>query len=303
MTGWIGRLRAGLRSSAQALKSGVQGLFSSTSDWETTRDALFDVLIQHDLGPAVAEAACASLDRNRPQNLAEAEERLADFFSQSLRPYARPFQPGSGLTIVIMAGVNGAGKTTTIAKLSQQYIAAGRRVAWAACDTFRAAATEQLEVWSTRLGVPLYQSASLQNNPTEPAAIALGAARAAAKEGGDLLFVDTAGRLHNNKSLMQELAKTHRVLQQHMPMAALQTLLVLDGTTGQNALVQVDTFGQYLPLTGVIVTKLDGTARAGFLVRLCSEKKLPVCAIGVGESADDLSPLDPEAFSRALLGL
>jgi fused signal recognition particle receptor len=200
--------------------------------------------------------------------------------------------------VVLVVGVNGSGKTTTIGKLALQFRAAGKSVVIAACDTFRAAAVEQLSVWGARAGVPVLTAAQ----GSDPASLAFDAMTKAEADGADLLLIDTAGRLQNRQDLMEELAKIVRVIRKKDPTAPHNTLLVLDATTGQNALGQVETFRKLADVTGLVMTKLDGTARGGVLVALADRFGLPIHAIGVGEQIDDLAPFDPEDFARALTG-
>jgi fused signal recognition particle receptor len=200
--------------------------------------------------------------------------------------------------VVLVVGVNGSGKTTTIGKLASQFRAAGKSVVIAAGDTFRAAAVEQLQVWGQRAGVPVLTAAQ----GSDPASLAFEAMERAARDGADLLLIDTAGRLQNRQDLMEELAKIVRVIRKKDPSAPHNTLLVLDATTGQNALSQVEIFRKIADVTGLVMTKLDGTAKGGVLVALADKFGLPIHAIGVGEQIDDLQPFDPEDFARALTG-
>jgi fused signal recognition particle receptor len=201
--------------------------------------------------------------------------------------------------VVLVVGVNGSGKTTTIGKLASQFKAAGKSVVIAAGDTFRAAAVEQLQVWGDRAGVPVLTAPE----GSDPASLAYDAMTKAQEEGADLLMIDTAGRLQNRQDLMEELAKIVRVIRKKDPDAPHNTLLVLDATTGQNALSQVDTFKKLADVSGLVMTKLDGTAKGGVLVALADKFGLPIHAIGVGEQLDDLAPFDPEDFAKALTGL
>ena len=201
--------------------------------------------------------------------------------------------------VVLVVGVNGSGKTTTIGKLASQFRAAGKRVVIAAGDTFRAAAVEQLQIRGERAGVPVMTAAQ----GSDPASLAFDALARAEAEGADLLLIDTAGRLQNREDLMAELAKIVRVLSKRDPEAPHNTLLVLDATTGQNALSQVEIFQRIAEVSGLVMTKLDGTAKGGVLVALADRFGLPIHAIGVGEAIDDLAPFDPQEFARALVGL
>jgi fused signal recognition particle receptor len=207
--------------------------------------------------------------------------------------------PGHRPEVVLVCGVNGTGKTTTIGKLAQQLRQEGRSVMLAAGDTFRAAAIEQLQIWGERTGAEVVAKAA----GADAAGLAFDALERARKAGVDVLLIDTAGRLHNKSALMEELAKIVRVLKKQDPAAPHHTILVLDATTGQNARAQVETFKAMVPLTGLVVTKLDGTARGGVVVALARQFGLPVHAVGVGEGVDDLRPFEARAFAKALLGL
>jgi fused signal recognition particle receptor len=230
----------------------------------------------------------------------EIREALAAEIAAIMEPVARPLpiypvKP----QVVLVVGVNGSGKTTTIGKLASQFRAAGKSVVIAAGDTFRAAAVEQLQIWGNRAGVPVLTAPE----GSDPASLAFDALTKAQADGADLLMIDTAGRLQNRADLMEELAKIVRVLRKKDPDAPHNTLLVLDATTGQNAISQVRTFQQMADVSGLVMTKLDGTAKGGVLVALADTFGLPIHAIGVGEQIDDLAPFDPEEFAAALVGL
>jgi fused signal recognition particle receptor len=225
---------------------------------------------------------------------------LAEEIAAILAPVARGFAPDPAKKphVVLVVGVNGSGKTTTIGKLAALFRAEGRSVWLAAGDTFRAAAIEQLAIWGERTGATVVAGQA----GADPAGLAFEALEKAKAAGADVLLVDTAGRLHNKANLMAELGKIARVLKKLDPAAPEDCLLVLDATTGQNALAQVETFRQIVPLTGLIVTKLDGTARGGIVVALAERFGLPVFAVGVGESAEDLRPFSADGFARSLVG-
>jgi fused signal recognition particle receptor len=231
---------------------------------------------------------------------ADIKELLAAEIARIMEPVARPL-PLYPKTpqVVLVVGVNGSGKTTTIGKLASQFKAAGKSVVIAAGDTFRAAAVEQLQVWGERAGVPVLTAPE----GSDPAALAYDAMTRAEAEGADLLMIDTAGRLQNRADLMEELAKIVRVIRKKDPDAPHNTLLVLDATTGQNALSQVKTFQAMADVSGLVMTKLDGTAKGGVLVALADKFGLPIHAIGVGEQIDDLQPFDPQDFANALVGI
>ncbi|QOL81062.1 signal recognition particle-docking protein FtsY [Pseudooceanicola spongiae] len=265
-------------------------------------ERLEELLIASDMGVDTALRVTANMAEGRMgQRLSTGEIKtlLAREVTRIMEPVARPMPlyPKKP-QVVLVVGVNGSGKTTTIGKLASQFRAAGKSVIIAAGDTFRAAAVEQLEVWGQRAGVPVLKAGA----GTDPASLVFDAMTRAEAEGVDLLMIDTAGRLQNRADLMEELSKIVRVIRKKDPSAPHNTLLVLDATTGQNALSQVETFRKLADVSGLVMTKLDGTAKGGVLVALADKFGLPIHAIGVGEQIDDLSPFDPEDFARALTG-
>ncbi len=266
-------------------------------------EELEDLLISADMGVETAARVTANIAEGRlGRRLSgrEVKEALAAEIARIMEPVARPLPLYTQRPqVVLVVGVNGSGKTTTIGKLASQFRAAGKTVVIAACDTFRAAAVKQLQVWGERAGVPVLTAPE----GSDPASLAYDALARARDEGADLLMIDTAGRLQNRADLMEELAKIVRVLRKLDATAPHNTLLVLDATTGQNALLQVDIFRKVADVSGLVMTKLDGTARGGVLVALADRFGLPIHAIGVGEQIDDLAPFDPDDFARALVGL
>ena len=266
-------------------------------------EQLEELLIASDMGVDTALRVSANIAEGRFGKRLSTDEikaLLAAELARILEPVARPMplypkRP----QVVLVVGVNGSGKTTTIGKLASQFRAAGKTVVIAAGDTFRAAAVAQLQVWGQRAGVPVLTAPE----GSDPASLAFDAMTKAEAEGADLLLIDTAGRLQNRKDLMEELAKIVRVIRKKDPEAPHNTLLVLDATTGQNALSQVDIFRQIADVSGLVMTKLDGTAKGGVLVALADRFGLPIHAIGVGEQIDDLAPFDPQEFAQALTGL
>ncbi|MCR9069279.1 MAG: signal recognition particle-docking protein FtsY [Rhodobacteraceae bacterium] len=266
-------------------------------------ESLEELLITSDMGVDTALRLTANIAEGRMGSrvsAADLKALLAAEIARVMEPVARPL-PLYPKTpqVVLVVGVNGSGKTTTIGKLASQFKAAGKSVVIAAGDTFRAAAVEQLQVWGDRAGVPVLTAPE----GGDPAALAYDAMVKAEAEGADLLMIDTAGRLQNRADLMEELAKIVRVIRKKGADAPHNTLLVLDATTGQNALNQVETFQAMSDVSGLVMTKLDGTARGGVLVALADKFGLPIHAIGVGEQIDDLQPFDPEDFANALVGL
>ncbi len=303
--GWISRLRSGLSRSSAKLAGDIGGIFTSRRIDAATLDELEDALIMADLGVATAGKLRDAIAERRFEADAGGDEvraALAETIAEMLEPVARPlsdiFQDG-GLRVVLVAGVNGTGKTTTIGKLAARFAEEGKSVVLAAADTFRAAAIDQLKLWGERAGVPVVAG----EQGGDPAAIAFDALDKARNEGADILLIDTAGRLHNKADLMAELEKIVRVIGRLDPDAPHEVLLVLDATTGQNAHAQVETFRDLINVTGLVVTKLDGSARGGVIVGLADKFALPIYAVGVGEGIDDLRPFEARAFADGLLGL
>jgi len=266
-------------------------------------EQLEELLIAADMGVDTALRVTANMAEGRYGRMMSASDikgLLAAEITRVMDPVARPLPiyPRKP-QVVLVVGVNGSGKTTTIGKLASQFKAAGKSVVIAAGDTFRAAAVEQLQIWGDRAGVPVMTAPE----GSDPAALAFDAMVRAEADGADLLMIDTAGRLQNRADLMEELAKIVRVIRKKDPDAPHNTILVLDATTGQNALSQVKTFQQMADVSGLVMTKLDGTAKGGVLVALADKFGLPIHAIGVGEQIDDLQPFDPEEFANALVGI
>lgn len=265
-------------------------------------EQLEELLIASDMGVDTALRVTANLAEGRfgkKLSVDEIKRLLCDEISRVMEAVAKPLPIYSKTPqVVLVVGVNGSGKTTTIGKLASQFKAAGKSVIIAAGDTFRAAAVEQLQIWGERAGVPVLTAPE----GSDPASLAFDSITKAQAEDADLLMIDTAGRLQNRADLMEELAKIVRVIRKKDPDAPHNTLLVLDATTGQNALSQVETFKKLADVTGLVMTKLDGTAKGGVLVALADKFGLPIHAIGVGEQIDDLAPFDPEDFAKALTG-
>lgn len=296
------KLKTGLGLSSQKLSSGVTQLFTHRKLDADTLEALEELLITADLGVETAAKLVAELRAEKFEKEIAPEEirkALAVKITARLQLVAAPLTLSASPTVILMVGVNGNGKTTTIGKLSAQFQQQGKKVMVAACDTFRAAAVEQLAIWAERTGVSIIRGAE----NADAASVAFKALEAAKAEGADVLLIDTAGRLQNKKGLMEELAKIVRVLKKQDETVPHHTLMVLDATTGQNAVSQVKTFKEMVAITGLIVTKLDGSAHGGVVVALADQFKLPIHAVGVGEGAEDLQNFSPEAFAEALLGL
>jgi len=299
--GWLQRLREGLARTRAGLAERVDTLLGGRID-EEVFEGLEEALIQADAGVAttlrIMDRLRERVRRESPRDPAAVKTMLQEEILAVLKPVARPLNvKPEGLTAMLIVGVNGAGKTTSIGKLAYRFRQEGRRVIIGAADTFRAAAIEQLQAWGERSGATVIAHQA----GADPAAVAFDAAQAALARGADILLVDTAGRLQTRTNLMEELKKVHRVLKERLGGELAEVLLVLDATTGQNGLSQARLFGQAVPLTGIILTKLDGTAKGGIVIAIAGELGLPVKLVGVGEGVDDLQEFDPEAFVKALL--
>ncbi len=301
--GWFKRLRQGLSRSATAISDGVGGIFTKAKLDAETLEGLEELLIQADLGLDVAMEITGALARdrlNKDISSQEVREFLAERIADILRPVARALAVDTDNKpfVALVVGVNGTGKTTTIGKLAHLLAGEGHKVMLAAGDTFRAAAIEQLQIWGERAGAKVIAG----NQGADAAGLVYEALTRARSEHMDVLLIDTAGRLQNKTGLMEELRKINRVLAKLDETAPHAVLLVLDATTGQNAISQVEVFTDVAKVSGLIMTKLDGTARGGILVAVARKFGLPVHAIGVGEGIDDLRPFDAEQFARALTG-
>jgi fused signal recognition particle receptor len=305
--GFFSRLKEGLTRSTQKLTEGLTGItavFKKRRLDDAALEELEDVLIGADLGTEVARRVIESFRRSRFGKEVtddEIKQALAEELGAILEPVARPLRldPAQRPHVVLVVGVNGTGKTTTIGKLAQNFRDSGKRAVLVAGDTFRAAAVEQLQIWGERVGAPVIAGGA----NADAAGLAFDALTRAAADGADVLLIDTAGRLHNKAVLMDELRKIIRVLRKQDATAPHSVLLVLDATTGQNAVQQVRVFKEMVDVTGLVVTKLDGSARGGIVVALAETFGLPVHAVGVGEKASDLRPFDAGDFARGLVGM
>ena len=301
--GFFTRLKEGLSRSTQKLTTGISAVVTKRKLDDAALEELEELLISADLGPAVAARIIAAFRRTRfgkDVTDQEVKDALAEEIAAILAPVARPLilDPALRPQVILVVGVNGTGKTTTIGKLALGWREEGRCPVLVAGDTFRAAAVEQLQIWGERVGAPVIAGA--QN--ADAAGLAFDALSRARAERADVLLIDTAGRLHNKAVLMDELRKIIRVLRKSDATAPHSVLLVLDATTGQNAIEQVRVFKEMVDVTGLIVTKLDGSARGGIVVALAEAFGLPVHAVGVGERASDLRPFDATEFARGLVG-
>ena len=299
--GFFGKLISGLTKTRDNLKSGIDSIFSGFSEIdEDFYEELEEVLIMADIGVATTEKIIDDLrEKVKEQKIKEisvCRELLIRSIKEQMRVEETAYEFEHEKSVVLLIGVNGVGKTTSVGKLAGQLKAQGKKVILAAADTFRAAAIEQLTEWSNRANVELIAG----QEGGDPAAVVYDAVNAAKARKADVLICDTAGRLHNKKNLMEELRKINRIIDREYPEAHRETLVVLDGTTGQNALAQAKQFGEVADITGIILTKLDGTAKGGIAIAIQSEMHIPVKYIGIGEQVDDLQPFDPDMFVNAL---
>ena len=302
--GWLSRLTQGLSKSSSKLSDGVASIFNKRKLDDETLEELEELLITADLGISAAERVTDTLAQDKfDKEITEAEiyEALADEVASTLTPLEKPLTIDKAKKphVILMIGVNGAGKTTTIGKLAHKFKDDGLSVMLAAGDTFRAAAIEQLSVWGERTGAPVIA----RDVGADAAGLAFDAVKEAKAAGSDVLIIDTAGRLQNKSALMDELAKIVRVLKKLDETAPHDVVLVLDATVGQNAISQAEAFSEIAGVTGLVMTKLDGTARGGVLVALADKFALPIHFVGVGESVDDLQMFHAESFARALAGV
>lgn len=304
--GWLSRLTGGLSKSSNKIGGGLGDLFSKRKPDEETLSALEDLLIEADLGPATAARlvdAMRARKFDKENSTRDVQDALVGEISAILKKNIRTLDASrveNGPRTMLICGVNGAGKTTTIGKLAYQFhYREHKKVMMAAGDTFRAAAIEQLQIWANRTKCPLVSN----EIGSDSAALAFQAYERAVAENMDVLMIDTAGRLHNKANLMAELEKISRVLKKKDEGVPHEVILVLDATTGQNAIAQVETFSSIVKLTGLVVTKLDGSAKGGVVVALADKFDLPVYAVGVGEDIEDLQPFHPDEFARTLVGL
>ena len=302
--GIFDKIKHGLTKTRAQFQTQLEWMVKGKSLDEAAFDEIEEAVILADAGVEVAEIIVAALkERWRMGQIkteADLKEKLASEIELLLLPVEKPLRTDRATPYVILAlGVNGVGKTTTIAKLAKVYLDQGKKVLFGACDTFRAAAIEQLEVWGERLGVETIK----HRHDADPAAVAFDATQAAKARGTDVLILDSAGRLHTKVNLMEEMKKIKRVVGKELEGAPHETLLVVDATNGQNAIAQAEKFNEDLSVTGIVITKLDGTAKGGFVLPIAYALKIPIRYIGVGEQMDDLIPFSARDFARAMVGL
>lgn len=300
---WITRLRGGLARTRDALTVGISGIFTGTAKIDDdTLERIHEVLYRADVGVKTAHRLVEGLRSDLAGQTVEwtkvtesLSRRAEGIFSEAVKPLNTP---ENGLFVVLVVGVNGVGKTTTIGKLAARFSAEGKKVMLCAADTFRAAAIDQLMVWGERNHVPVIK----QHQGADPAAVAFDGVQAAKSRGIDVLIIDTAGRLHNKNELMAELSKINKSIGKGLPEAPHETWIVVDATTGQNAVQQVKAFSEVTKVTGIVVTKLDGTAKGGVIIGIADQFKIPIRYIGVGEKVADLRAFESAEFMRGLLG-
>ena len=299
--GFFGRLISGLTKTRDNLKSGIDSLFNGFSELDDEfYEELEEILIMADIGVNTTDKIIENLrEKVKEEKIKEAaacKQLLIDSIKEQMQVGEAAYEFEHRQSVVLLIGVNGVGKTTSVGKLAGQLKGQGKKVILAAADTFRAAATNQLTEWANRAGVELIAG----QEGGDPAAVVFDAVNAAKARHADVLICDTAGRLHNKKNLMEELRKINRIIDREFPDAHRETLVVLDGTTGQNALSQARQFGEVADITGIILTKLDGTAKGGIAIAIQSEMNIPVKYIGIGETIEDLQKFDADAFVDAL---
>ena len=300
--GFFEKIKAGMAKTRAALSGTLGGVFSGFSEIDDDfYDELEECLILADLGVETAGRAVEKLKKTvREQHLRQTEEArqaLREILTDMLNVGDPALNLSTQPSVILVIGVNGVGKTTTIGKIAKQQVEAGKRVLLVAADTFRAAAADQLEIWAGRTGAELVR----QHEGADPAAVVFDGIQAAKARGTDVIIIDTAGRLHNKANLMNELNKISRIVERELPEAAREVLLVLDGTTGQNGLIQAKQFKEIAGVTAIALTKLDGTAKGGIVIAVADALQIPVKFIGVGEKAEDLMPFEARAFVEALI--
>ncbi len=302
--GWFSRIKEGLKRTSGKITEGLESILIKKKLDQEMLEELEDLLLSTDLGVFTTNKLIQSLKKNRFDQeitMEEIKKLLADEIAETITPFSIPLllNESSHPHVILVVGINGSGKTTTIGKLAHSWKNQGKKVRLVAGDTFRAAAVEQLKIWGQRANIPV----EINKNNSDPASLAHEALQKSINEKDNVLIIDTAGRLHNNEDLMAELSKIIRVLKKVNPETPHSCILVLDATVGQNALSQVEVYKKIADITGLIVTKLDGTAKGGIVVALATKFNLPIHAIGVGENIEDLKVFDPQAFANGLVDI
>ena len=300
--GFFDKIKAGLAKTRAALSETLDEVFTASEIDDDFYDELEETLIMADLGRDLSVRTVMHLrhkvNNNNIKKTAQAKEALKEIIADMMKVGDFTLNTSTNPSVILVIGVNGVGKTTTIGKIAKQQVDMGKKVTLVAGDTFRAAAADQLEIWAGRAGANIVR----QHEGADPASVVFDGIQSAKAKGSDLIIIDTAGRLHNKSNLMNELNKISRIVNRELPDAAKEVLLVLDGTTGQNGLIQAREFKEIAGVTALAVTKLDGTAKGGIVIAVSDVLKVPVKFVGVGEQAEDLMPFEPEAFAAALLG-
>ena len=300
--GFFDKIKAGLTKTRAALSEAMDDVFAANEIEEDFYDDLEETLILADLGRETALRVVMKLrhkiNNNNIKKTDKAREALKEIIADMLKVGDFNLNLSTTPAVILVIGVNGVGKTTTIGKIAKQLVDSGKKVTLVAGDTFRAAAADQLEIWAGRSGANIVR----QHEGADPASVVFDGIQSAKAKGSDIIIIDTAGRLHNKSNLMNELNKISRIVNRELPDAAKEVLLVLDGTTGQNGLIQAKEFKEIAGVTAIAVTKLDGTAKGGIVIAVSDALQIPVKFVGVGEQADDLMPFEPEAFAAALIG-
>ena len=300
--GFFSKLKEGLTKTRDNIVSGIDSVFSGFSSIDDDfYDELEETLIMGDIGVVATEEILDDLKNkvkeNKIKNPADCKQLLIDSIKEKMNLGENAYEFENRKSIVMLIGVNGVGKTTSIGKIANKLVKEGKKVVIAAADTFRAAAVEQLEIWANRVGCEMVK----KDEGADPASVVFDAIKIAKDKNADVLICDTAGRLHNKKYLMDELGKINKIINKELPDATKETLLVLDGTTGQNAIMQVKAFKETVDITGLVLTKLDGTAKGGVVIGIVAENKIPVKFIGVGEQIDDMEKFNAEDFVNAII--
>ena len=300
--GFFDKIKAGLSKTRAAISEAMEDVFTASELDSDFYDDLEETLIMADLGRETAMKIVTALRQrvssDRIKKADMAREALKEIIADMLKVGEFTLDLSTSPAVILVIGVNGVGKTTTIGKIAKQLTDSGKKVTLVAGDTFRAAAADQLEIWAGRSGASIVR----QHEGADPASVVFDGIQSAKTRGSDVIIIDTAGRLHNKSNLMNELNKISRIVSRELPNAAREVLLVLDGTTGQNGLIQAKQFKEIAGVTAIALTKLDGTAKGGIVIAVADALQIPVKFVGVGEQADDLMPFEPEAFAAALLG-